>query len=175
MPADKKSTSLSKSDKSKKLRLDTDYLNFLTQVKMKLQRAQVKAALAANAEQIRFYWELGVDIIKQQETKHWGSHFLDQLSQDMRNAFPGMQGFSKRNLEFMRRFALTYPDLDFAKQPVSQLPWGHIIRLIQAVSDDAKRDWYAAKAIENGWSRSILGMQIDNDLYARQAKLATKN
>lgn len=174
MMANKKSKPLSTLDRNPKMHLDKDYLSFLTQVKKKLQHAQVKAALAANTEQIRFYWELGTDILKQQENKRWGSHFLEQLSKDMRNAFPGMQGFSKRNLEFMRRFALTYPSLDFAKQPVSQLPWGHIIRLIQAVSDDDERNWYASQAIENGWSRAILTMQIDSDLYKRQAKLERK-
>lgn len=74
-----------------------------------------------NIEQICFYWELGADIAKQQVSKKWGTHFLEQLSADMRKAFPEMQGFSKRNLEHMRRFAQLYPNIDFAKQAVSQL------------------------------------------------------
>ena len=61
----------------------------------------------------------------------------------MRQAFPEMQGFSKRNLEYIRRFAQLYPQIEFAKQPVSQLLWGHIVRLMQMVKDEAKREWYA--------------------------------
>lgn len=166
MPAKK---NLSASSTIKNLSTDKDYLSFLKQVQKKLQTAQIKAALAANAEQIRFYWELGVDIVKQQANKQWGSHFLDQLSQDMQKTFPGMQGFSKRNLEHMRRFAITYPELDFAKQPVSQLPWGHIVRLMQTLEDEKERDWYANQAIQNGWSRAVLMMQIESDLFKRQA------
>ena len=71
---------LSASSTIKNLSTDKDYLNFLKQIQKKLQTAQIKAALAANAEQIRFYWELGIDIIKQQANKQWGSHFLDQLN-----------------------------------------------------------------------------------------------
>jgi hypothetical protein len=50
-----------------------------------------------------------------------------------------MQGDSNRNLELMRHFAKTYPELEFAKQPVSQLPWGHIIRLMQSIKDNLAR------------------------------------
>lgn len=80
----------------------------------------------------------------------------------MRQAFPEMQGFSKRNLEHMRRFAFLFPKLDFAKQPVSQLPWGHIVRLMQMTKDELQREWYAQQTIKNGWSRTMLEMQIES-------------
>ncbi|CBJ13829.1 DUF1016 N-terminal domain-containing protein [Legionella longbeachae] len=54
---------------------------------------------------IKFYWELGTDLIEKQKNHQWGSHFLEQFSHDMRQALPEMQGFSKRNLEYMGRFA----------------------------------------------------------------------
>lgn len=149
--------------------LDADYLAFLKNIQKKLGRAQVKAALAANAEQIKFYWEMGTAILEQQTSKQWGSRFLEQLSKDMRTEYPGMQGFSKRNLEHMRRFASLYPEINFAKQAVSQLPWGHILRLMQSIDNNEEREWYAAKCIEHGWSRSILGMQLESDAFNRQA------
>ncbi|OGT46349.1 MAG: hypothetical protein A3F17_04215 [Gammaproteobacteria bacterium RIFCSPHIGHO2_12_FULL_41_15] len=171
MPTDKQSKSLSNSNKNIALHLDKDYLNFLSQIKKRLQRAQVKAALAANIEQIRFYWELGADIINQQKTQRWGSHFLDQLSHDMRNAFPGMQGFSKRNLEYMRLLVNVHSAWDeFAQQPAAQLPWAHIQLLLDRYRTDNKLFfWYSAQALENGWSRSTLSMYIKSDLYERQA------
>lgn len=86
----------------------------------------------------------------------------------MRREFPEMQGFSKRNLEYMRHFARLYPNIEFAKQSVSQLPWGHIVRLMQMVKNDPTREWYAQQTIKNGWSRSVLEMQIENGLYERQ-------
>lgn len=170
MPSTRKKT-LSKTSENKSLRLDKDYLKFLQQVKKKLQHAQIKAALAANTEQIRFYWGLGTDIAKQQTSKRWGSHFLEQLSEDMRKAFPGMQGFSKRNLEYMRLLANVHPSWDeFAQQPAAQLPWAHIQLLFDKYKSDPDRFlWYSKKTIENGWSRSTLSMYIKADLYERQA------
>jgi predicted nuclease of restriction endonuclease-like (RecB) superfamily len=151
------------------LGLNKDYKHFLTDIKNRLQTAQVRAALAANSELIKFYWELGNDLIEKQKNYQWGSHFLEQFSKDMRQEFPEMKGFSKRNLEYMRKFAELYPRIEFAKQPVSQLPWGHIVRLMQKVKDDGERKWYATQTIKNGWSRSVLEMQIESQLYERQA------
>ncbi len=93
----------------------------------------------------------------------------------MRRTFPEMQGFSKRNLEYMRRFASSYPNIDFAKQAVSQLPWGHLIRLMQMIKSDTTREWYAQQTIKNGWSRTILEMQIESGLYERQGTEKKKN
>ena len=92
----------------------------------------------------------------------------------MRQEFPEMQGFSKRNLEHMRRFALLYPKIEFAKQAVSQLPWGHVVRLMQMIKDGVEREWYAIQTIKNGWSRSVLEMQIEGELYGRQAESSKK-
>lgn len=156
------------------LRLNEDYVDFFSCIKGRLKTAQIRAALAANSELIRFYWELGTDLIEKQKSHQWGSHFLEQLSLDMRKAFPEMQGFSKRNLEYMRRFAQLYPQIEFAKQPVSQLPWGHIVRLMQMVKNDVEREWYAQQTIKHGWSRSILEMQVENGLYGRQAITSKK-
>lgn len=160
--------------KSQALQLDKNYTNFLSDIKDRLKTAQIRAALAANSELIKFYWQLGVDLIEKQKAFKWGEQFLEQFSQDMRKAFPEMQGFSKRNLEYMRHFALCYPKLDFAKQTVSQLPWGHTIRLIQMIKDHQIREWYAQQAIKNGWSRSVLEMQIESDLYERQGSKTKK-
>ena len=152
------------------LHLDQDYKHFLTNIKDRLKTAQIRAALAANSELIKFYWELGADLIEKQKSHQWGSRFLEQFSHDMRQEFPEMQGFSKRNLEHIRRFALLYPKIEFAKQAVSQLPWGHIVRLMQMIKDGVEREWYAIQTIKNGWSRSVLEMQIEGELYGRQAE-----
>lgn len=156
------------------LLLDEHYKHFLSRIKQRLKSAQMRAALAANTELINFYWELGNDLVAKQKSHKWGDHFLEQLSHDMRQAFPEMRGFSKRNLEYMRRFALSYSNIEFAKQPVSQLPWGHIVRLMQMVPDTKIRDWYIDQTIQNGWSRSIMEMQIESGLYERQGVSSKK-
>lgn len=156
------------------LRLNQDYKQFLTDIKTRLQTAQIRAALAANSELIQFYWGLGKELIEKQKRHQWGTGFLEQFSHDMREAFPEMQGFSVRNLQRMKQFATLYSDISITTQAVSQLPWGHISRLMQMVKDDTAREWYATQTIKNGWSRSILEMQIESGLYERQAITSNK-
>jgi hypothetical protein len=64
-----------------------------------------------------------------------------------------MNGFSTRNLKYMRALALAWPDPEFVQQPAAQLPWFHICTLLGKVRDRSQRQWYASKAIEHGWSR----------------------
>ena len=73
------------------------------------------------------------------------------------------------NLERMRQFADLYPAEEFPAQLVPQLPWGHIVVLMQKLAKSEVRAWYAQKAVEHGWSRSILTMQMETQLYERQA------
>jgi predicted nuclease of restriction endonuclease-like (RecB) superfamily len=160
---------LSKNEES--LSLDPNYREFLSNVKARLKTAQLRAALASNSEQIRFYWQLGIDVIDRQKAFKWGENFLVQLSHDMRAANPGMQGFSVTNLKRMRLFAKVYPK---SPQLVDQLPWGSLSHLIHTVKNETARDWYAQQLLKNGWTRAILEMQIESGLYERQGVLSNK-
>lgn len=151
------------------LHSDQHYTHFLTDIKTRLQTAQLRAALAANSELVKFYWELGTNLIEKQKNHQWGARFLEQFSHDMRQAFPEMQGFSITNLKRMRLFAQEYPDFEIGAQPVHQLPWGHVVFLLHRVKDKVPREWYAHQTIINGWSRAVLEMQLETDLYNRQA------
>lgn len=85
-----------------------------------------KGRVAANQGMVLLYWDLGRMILDRQERQGWGAKVIDRLAADLREAFPGMQGFSPRKLLLMLSFAGAYPDLEMVKQVVSQLPWGHI-------------------------------------------------
>jgi len=73
----------------------------------------------------------------------------------------------------MRTFAGAHPDEAIAQQVAAQLPWGHLMRLLDTVSDPSARTWYAQKAVEHGWSRAILVHQIESRLHERQGKSQT--
>jgi len=156
------------------LQLDPEYRHFLTDTKGRLKKAQIRAALAANSELIKFYWELGTSMLEKQKSQKWGEHFLEQFSHDMQQAFPQMKGFSVRNLQRMKQFASLYSDLSITTQAVSQLPWGHITRLMQMIKNSSEREWYAQQALKNGWSRSVMEMQVESGLYERQGISSNK-
>ena len=84
-----------------------------------------------------------------------------------------MKGFSRTNLMYMRAFAEAWPEEQIVQQPVGQLPWGHNLVLLTKLKDREERLWYARKAIEHGWSRNAMVMQIETRLLERQGKALT--
>lgn len=149
---------------------DSQYQELLKAIKDKIQHAQVRAVVAAYGQMLLLYWEIGNLILERQKTRGWGSKVTEQLAKDLKRAFPGMKGFTRRNLLYMRRLATTYAKNEFVKQAVSQIGWSHNIKLMQKCATNQERFWYAQKALQNGWSRSILTIQIEQDLYNRQRK-----
>jgi len=153
--------------------IPSDYQAFLQTIKTRVQQAQLKALVAVNRELILLYWQIGRGILERQEQQGWGAGVIDQLSRDLHAAFPEMRGFSLRNLKYMRAFAAAYPDESIVQQLVAQLPWGHNIVLLEKVKDEKERLWYIEHAIEHGWSRSILEIQIETGLFQRKGKALT--
>jgi predicted nuclease of restriction endonuclease-like (RecB) superfamily len=86
------------------LSTNSDYKNWLIELKANIKRSQIKAALAVNSELIQLYWDLGKQIVEKQEYAKWGSGFIDQLSKDLKAEFPEMGGFSAYNLRMCRTF-----------------------------------------------------------------------
>ena len=151
-----------------------DYGPFLEQIKQRIQIARTRAALAVNRELLELYWNIGKEIAAQQATHGWGDSVLLRLAKDLQTAFPGVSGFSRRNLYRMRALYLAYQDRgENVPQVAAQIPWFHNVILLEKVKDPATRDWYAQAAFEQGWSRNVLEMQIESRLYERQGKAVT--
>lgn len=173
-----------------------DYGLWLKELKTKIRSTQIRAALAASRKLILFYWELGGDLSLKLEETNRGAKVIDQLAKDLRSEFPDMQGFSRRNLYYTKKFYeifSSFPD-DMQIVPRSgaqieseivprsgaqkipaivqhvggQLPWSHIKILLDKVSDFKEALFYISQTIENGWSRDVLALQIKSDLFARQ-------
>ena len=149
------------------------YAALLASIKERIQTAQIRAALAVNRELVLLYWGIGREILARQQEEGWGSKVVERLAKDLRAEFPHMKGLSRTNLIYMRAFAEAWPEEPIVQQVVGQLPWGHNLRLIDHLKTPEERLWYAKAAIEHGWSRNILEMQIDSGLYKRQGKATT--
>jgi predicted nuclease of restriction endonuclease-like (RecB) superfamily len=150
--------------------LPADYATTLQEIKTHLRSARVRAILAANPIVIESYWNTGKIILARQKETVWGAKVIDRLAADLQAEFPDMRGLTRRNLFSMRAFAEAFPTGPIVKQPVSQLPWGHLIRLIQMVKDPAARDFYIREILTHGWSRSAMEMQIHGQLHLRAGK-----
>jgi predicted nuclease of restriction endonuclease-like (RecB) superfamily len=120
-----------------------------------------RAVASANRELDTLYWQVGRDILDRQQRQDWGTRVVDRPACDLKAVFPEMHRFSPRNLKYMRALAQAFPQLEFVQQPVAQLPWSHVVTLLDKLNDDAQRLWYAEKSLEQGWSRSVLTMQVE--------------
>src|ERR1051325_1441280 len=101
------------------------------------------------------------------------SLFIYGSAADLHHAFPEVRGFSPRNLKYMRAFAAAYPAREFVQAPLAQITWYHHVTLLDKVKIPEERLWYAGKAVEQGWSRDIMALQIDTDLFHRQGRAVT--
>lgn len=155
--------------------LSNEYNQLLTDLKDQIRQSRVQAAQAVNRELVLLYWHIGRAILQRQTEQGWGSKVVDRIAKDLRHEFPDMKGFSPRNLHYMRAFAEAYSDETVVQQTVANLPWGHNVRLMEAVKDPTERLWYAQQAIAHGWSRNILLTQIDNQIYTPQKREAITN
>lgn len=150
--------------------LPPGYAELLEDLKARIRKAQIKAALSANRELVLLYWQIGREILKRQREEGWGAKVIERLARDLKREFPEMKGLSRANLFYMRAFAEAWPDEAIVQQVVGQIPWGHHCVLLDKVKDPQERIWYIQQTMEHGWSRNVLVHQIESGLYHRQTR-----
>ena len=94
------------------IHLDADYAEWIAEVKHRYRSAQVKAAVKVNAEKLLFNWQLGRDLVRKKAEERWGSGVVEQVSLDLQKEFPNENGFSVRNLWYMKQWYLYYTKND---------------------------------------------------------------
>ena len=178
----------------------TLYANLLSDIKLRIRQAQIKATLSANTEMILMYWDIGQMILARQKHEGWGAGIIPRLSRDLLNELPELKGFSKRNIGYMLRFAREYKvpiilqqvvaKLDSeANNPqnavvqsdvptglqalISQIPWSHNVILMEKVKDLSIRLWYMQQVIQHGWGRDTLTVMIKKKHHERQGAAVT--
>lgn len=170
-----------------------DYIAWLKDIKSEIYTLQIKSAIAVNTGMLSFYWDLGKSIAEKQDRNKWGNAIVEQLSKDLYKEFPTMKGFSRRNLFYMKKWYLFYhQEFEKVQQLVAQsssssksnsaikiqsligqIPWGHNILIITKIKNIQEAFFYVQQTIQNSWSRAVLRIQIETDLYARQGKALT--
>jgi len=155
-------------------RYDSEYIEWLAGLKKKIKSTQIKAALSANREVIELYWDIGNELYEKQEKQGWGNSIVDNLEKDLIAEFPDIKGFSRRNLFYMKGFYSFYKsDFEKVQQLVAQIPWGHNVLIISKSKSLEESIFYLTETMKNGWSRSILNLQIGANLYSRHGKAIT--
>ena len=186
---------------SDRIILDKDYKNWIGQLSNRYRTAQIKAAIAVNSEMLRFYWELGRDIVAIQSENKYGSRFFETLSRDLKEAIPEAKGLSVKNLYYIRRFYQMYSNLfphlegkfpevmgiledenfpqamgnlQSTEYLISKIPWGHHRYLIDRFFDEPSPvPFYLKEIVKNSWSQTVLDHMLDTKLHLRQGAAIT--
>ena len=144
--------------------VEKDFKETITIIKDEIRKTQIKTIQEVNSNLIMLYFRLGKIVA---ENKSYGSNFTKQVSVELKLTFPNMQGFSERNIRAMKLFYEEYASDEKWQQLVAKLPWGHNLLLIEKVKNKEIREIYANATIKNGWSRSVLRMQIETEFHKR--------
>jgi predicted nuclease of restriction endonuclease-like (RecB) superfamily len=155
------------------LQLPRGYQELLQELKERIRSAQVQAAFSVNRELVLLYWSIGRDLSQRFKNEGWGTKINQRLAEDLQAAFPGVEGFSPRNLRYMRAFAEAWPEPAILQQLVAKLPWGHNLRVLDRIKDRPTREWYLRAALEHGWSQNVLVHMISGQLHEREGKALT--
>ena len=149
------------------------YPELLASVSKHVSSGRSRAISAGNREMLLSYWSIGSELVKRESVQGWGSRVVTRLSADIQSVFPEARGFSPRNLRYMKSFAQAWPGLPMLQQAVATLPWGHHVVLIDKLEDPDTRLWYAAAAVEHGWSRAMLIHHIETGFHKRPGGAVT--
>ena len=106
---------------SKKTISGGKYAAWLSDLKSRIVSARISAARAVNRNLILLYWDIGCAIVEKQQSEGWGESVVEQIARDLTRAFPGIKGFSPRNLRDMTRFYLTYGEPAIWRQAGAKL------------------------------------------------------
>lgn len=152
---------------NKKEVLDDNYKELLNDIKQKIILAQYSALKAINRELINLYWEIGKTIVENQEKAGWGKSVVEQLTKDLQIDFPGMRGFSSRNLWYMRNFYNDYNSNTKLQAVIAEISWTHHLLILEKCKDPLEREFYIKMARKYKWSSRVLSNHIENQAYER--------
>lgn len=167
------------------------YQDFFTEIKTQILVSQQRAALSVNKELIILYWNIGKMIFENQSMLEGRNNYITQLANDIKSEFPLISGFSRTNLFNIRKFYNFYSEIsvqqavglngtDHSSVPQAVglkelflIPWGHHVLILEKTNTTDEALFYVNETIKNGWSRSVLAIQLKQNLYERQGKAIT--
>ncbi len=147
--------------------MTNEYARLLAEVKERIRAAQYAAFRAVNRQLVALYWDIGRMISKRQITGMHGDAVVEQLATDLRMEFPGISGFSRRNVFYMGEFYIAYCNLPKVQPLVAQIGWTQNLIVLQRCRDPLEREFYIRMTKKFGWTKNVLIHQIENQSYEK--------
>lgn len=173
---------------------DTEYSIWVDNLKQSYRNAQANAVLKTNFEKLKWYWNVGGELVTRKAEERWGSGVVEQVSLDLQAEFPNSKGLSADNLWAMKRWYSFYAEKFRDEKLVrcvqelytsdSQIyndaivrfpdsfglvPWGHHLDIIRLSSTLPEAIFYIKKTIQEGWKRPVLQRYLKSKLFNNQS------
>ena len=145
-----------------------DKNEFISEVESFIEKSVNAANSAVSSIVVVTYWNVGRMIVEEEQNgksrAEYGKQIIQQLSERLTRKYGN--NYSKRNLQYYRKFYQCFNDLEIVNTCVHNLNWSHFRRLLSVTSDDA-RIWYTKEACEQMWSVRTLDRNIATQYYER--------
>ena len=160
----------------------TLYSSFIKEIKNLIYSHQYEAMKRVNTELIQLYWKIGEEIDRQQREKGWGESVVGVLAKELQKEFPGVQGFSKRNLWRMKTFFVEFSQAivppmvaqldetsinDKVPTLIEQISWSKICVITEKCKDSQERQFYIKMTKLYGWTKNVLINNIENKAFEK--------
>lgn len=174
---------------------DAEYTVWVENLKQSYRVTQVNAILKTHIEKLKWYWNMGGELVTRKAEVRWGNGIVEQISLDLQTEFPGSKGLGADNLWGMRRwysfYADKFQDTDKEVMPSIKelyntdfqinseivmpfpeifglIPWGHHLDIIRHTNTLQEAVFYIKKTIQENWNRPTLQRFLKDELYNKQ-------
>ena len=141
-------------------------INFNKTIEM-IEKRRISAYNKVNEELILLYLEVGKFLYELKEKSGYGDKITTKAAQFMKNNYPTIKGFTKRNIERMIQFYSVYKDDEIASPLVTQLSWTNNLLILSGTKTKEERHFYLKLSIKNNYSKRELDRQITSSYYER--------
>ena len=132
-----------------------------------IEESRQNALKKVNEELIKMYWKVGEFLSKETEHASYGDAYIDEISREIQETFPGIKGFNRRGLYRMKKFYGTYKDNDIVTPLVTQISWTNHLLIMSGCKTDEEREFYIRLCIKENYSKRQLERQLDSGYYER--------
>ena len=146
-----------------------NYQPFLDQILAQIQSARYEMLKAVSQKTVLLYWNIGKAVSEKVKNEGWGKSIVEQLSEDLQREFPGIRGFSARNIWNMKSFNDFYAQNEKLQPLVAEIGWTQNCIILEKCKDARQIEYYLKKTKQMGWSKLDLKDKIAKNYFENQA------
>lgn len=148
--------------------LSSVYQPFLQDILTKIKQTRYEMLKTVSKQTVLLYWEIGKSVSEKVQREKWGKSVVEQLSKDLQIEFPGVRGFSARNIWNMKSFYEFYKENEKLQPLVAEIGWTQNCIIIEKCKDDRQKEYYLKKTKQLGWSKADLLDKIKKNHFENQ-------